>query len=710
MTRLFYKQQLLTFLALSFLIFLVIGCNSSKEAVTSTKTKSNSTANVDYLTTETPQQKDQRMAWWRDARFGLFIHWGLYAIPAGEWNGNTNYGEWIRNNAQIPLETYDKFLQQFNPIHFNAEEWVQMAKNAGMKYIVITSKHHDGFSLYNSATADFDVMATPFNRDILKELSEACKKEGIKLCFYHSIMDWHHPDYLPRRNWETTRSAEGADFKRYVSYMKNQLKELVTEYGDIGVLWFDGEWEETWTHEQGLDLYNYVRNLKPDIIINNRVDKGRGGMAGMTREDGLWGGDFGTPEQEIPDTGIPGVDWESCMTMNNNWGYNKNDNNWKSADDLIKKLVDIASKGGNFLLNVGPTAEGHFPQASIERLAAMGEWMKVNGESIYGTQASPFSHLSWGRATQKAMTGDTTRLYLHVFTYPRNGMIKLPGIANTPVRAKLLAASDRNIIVKREEDAITLQLPRQAADPHVTVVALDIVGKPMVFGAPELQPKNDEFINPVSVIVPVAPEGFNYRYTTDGSTPNAQSPVYSEPVQLSASTQIRVKLFKGNQAYGEEANRGFRKVEPLLALPMDKQPKVGLRYRYYEGEWNMLPDFTRLESKAYGECSNFNLKNKKSEEHYGFLFEGMINIPESDIFTFYLASDDGSRLLIDGQPVINNDGPHALQERQISLPLAKGWHRIQLAFFEATGSDELKVQIEGPGMPKKDIPDEWLGH
>ncbi|NVK84258.1 MAG: alpha-L-fucosidase, partial [Cytophagia bacterium] len=326
----------------------------------------------------------------------------------------------------IPLEEYDKFLDEFNPVKFDADTWVKMAKDAGMKYIVITSKHHDGFGLFDSKTSDFDVMATPFKRDILKELSEACEKEGIKLCFYHSIMDWHHPDYLPRREWEKTRTVDGAEFPRYVDYMKDQLKELITNYGELGVLWFDGEWEDTWTHADGVELYDYVRSLQPNIIINNRVDKGRQGMQGLTKE-GDFVGDFGTPEQEIPATGLPGVDWESCMTMNDHWGYNKYDNNWKSSEDLIQKLVDIASKGGNFLLNIGPKADGTFPQESIERLATIGDWMDVYSESIYGTQASPIAEVEWGRITQKKIENGT-RIYLHIFDWPEDGKLKLEGL------------------------------------------------------------------------------------------------------------------------------------------------------------------------------------------------------------------------------------------------------------------------------------------
>lgn len=435
---------------------------------------------------ETKVEHDARMAWWREARFGLFIHWGLYAIPAGEWGGKTNYGEWIRNNAQIPIETYDKFVGQFNPVKFKAADWVKLAKDAGMKYIVITSKHHDGFAIFDSKISDFDVMATPFKRDILKELAEACRREGIKLCFYHSIMDWHHPDYLPRRPWEVKdRPAAGADYDRYVRYMKAQLKELLTNYGDLGVLWFDGEWESTWTEARGRDLYDYVRSLQPGIIINNRVGASRSGMEGFSDNQNS-AGDFGTPEQTIPATGIPGADWETCLTMNDNWGYNKNDQAWKSTRDLIQKLADIASKGGNFLLNVGPTSEGLFPGPSIDRLAAIGRWMKANGEAIHGTQASPFKSLAWGRATQKA-AGGGTRLYLHIFDWPKDGMLAVPGLLSDPRRAFLLADAGKAALAwARAEDAVIVKVPAAASNADDSVVVLELDGRPDVSDPPAL--------------------------------------------------------------------------------------------------------------------------------------------------------------------------------------------------------------------------------
>jgi len=344
------------------------------------------TAQKNYLT-ESKSDKDARMDWWRDATFGMFIHWGAYAVPAGIYKEKPvkGIGEWIMHNSNIPIPEYEEFVKQFNPKDFNAKQWVSIAKNAGMKYIVITSKHHDGFCLWESKITNYDIMDfSPFKRDILKELSDACKEAGIKMCFYHSIMDWHQPDAESKKSY-THQNTTNPDFAKYrENYLKPQLAELIQKY-DPAVIWFDGEWIPEWTEEQGKDLYNFLRNLKPDIIVNNRVGKGRQGMNGMNKYQDA-AGDFGTPEQEILE-GTSNLDWESCMTINDTWGYKLNDKKWKSSKVLIDNLIDIAAKGGNYLLNVGPTAAGIIPEESVERLEDMGEWLKINGEAVYATNS-----------------------------------------------------------------------------------------------------------------------------------------------------------------------------------------------------------------------------------------------------------------------------------------------------------------------------------
>ncbi len=657
--------------------------------------------------TETAARRDARMAWWREARFGLFIHWGLYSIPAGEWNGETGHAEWIRTTARIPIDVYDRFVGQFNPVRFNAEEWVRMAKDAGMKYIVITSKHHDGFCLFDSKYTDFDVMSTPFKRDIMKELSEAAHKEGIQICWYHSIMDWHHPDYLPRRDWETDRSAEGADFDRYVAHMKNQLEELVHHYGHIGVLWFDGEWENTWNHTYGNDLYDYVRGLETDIIINNRVGAGRSGMEGMNKE-GEFAGDFGTPEQQIPATGLPGTDWETCMTMNDHWGYNKNDRNWKSATELVRMLIDIASKGGNFLLNVGPTAEGVFPDASIERLAAIGKWMKVNGEAIYGTGASPFMDLVWGRCTQKKNAGGT-RLYLHVFDWPRDGMLRVPGIYNTLERAFLLSEPDQALSVERDEDALVITVPELPPDTVAAVVVLDVNGKPDVSHPPDIRAAYGIFVNETEVSFHSPRERVELHYTLDGSEPGPDSPLAENPVILRESALVSARCFRDGKPVSGTASRAFTRVAPQPAAA--KVPLTqGLKYGYYEGNWDLLPDFASLKAVKEGVTGAFEFDPRNREEYFGFRYQGFIRIPEDGVYAFFLDSDDGSRLYLDDALLVDNNGLHGMQEKMGVAALAKGFHPICVTFFEKTGGDGLNVSFEGPGIEKQTISRTMLFH
>lgn len=419
---------------------------------------------------------DERMEWWRDSKFGMFIHWGAYSIIGGERGTKIAGGgaEWAMDKLDYTIEDYEKFPKMFNPTMFDADAWVTMAKNAGMKYIVITSKHHEGFGLWDSEVSDYDVIdVSPFKRDIIKELAEACKKQGIIFCFYYSIVDWHHPhaqgNLYPNYNigQRDDPSVVNPKFPKYFkNYMKPQVKELLTNYGDVGVVWFDGDWISDYTTEMGKELYDFIRDIQPNTIVNNRVDKGRMGMEGMDKE-GNFAGDFGTPEQEIPDTGIDS-DWEACMTMNGSWGYKPSDHKWKSSEDLIQKLVDIVSKGGNFLLNIGPDGYGRFPSESIRRLNAMGEWTKKNGESLYGASASPFEKPKWGRYTKKGNV-----IYAHVFDWPESGTLKL----HKDIKVKKVALlTDPNtelesLATSRE---VLVEVPMMAPDAAVSVIKIEL--------------------------------------------------------------------------------------------------------------------------------------------------------------------------------------------------------------------------------------------
>ncbi|KXX71094.1 alpha-L-fucosidase [Flammeovirga sp. SJP92] len=420
-------------------------------------------------TEEVKLTDDERMEWWRDARFGMFIHWGAYSMLGGEYQDSICWGgaEWVMDKLDMTIEEYEKYPRSFNPVDFNAEKWVSLAKNAGMKYIVLTSKHHDGFCLWDSKVTDYDIMDTsPFKRDIIREMAEECKKQGIVFCLYHSITDWHHPQaqsiFYPDYNiGQKDQTKSNPEFPKYFkNYLKPQVGELLSNYGDIGVIWFDGEWIADYTTEMGKEMYDYILDLQPNTIVNNRVDKGRNGMAGFNVE-GNFVGDFGTPEKEVPATGID-EDWEACFTMNGSWGYKPSDLNWKSDTLLIQSLVDIVSKGGNFLLNIGPDGLGNVPEESVVRLNTMGEWMKENEEAIYGAKASPFEKPEWGVYTSKGNV-----VYAHVFDWPEDG--KLPLNEKVKVKsATLLASSGSNI----EWVEGALQLPVQPTNKFVSVVKI----------------------------------------------------------------------------------------------------------------------------------------------------------------------------------------------------------------------------------------------
>lgn len=369
-----------------------------------------------------------RTEWFRKERFGMFIHWGLYAIPA--------LGEWVMSEKRMTVEEYEKYFEQFDPTDYNPREWARLAKKAGMKYAVLTAKHHDGFCLFDSALTDYKATNTKAGRDLVREFLDAFRAEGLKVGLYFTLIDWHHPDYPkcndmhhPMRGNEAYKD-ENINFDRYLEYMHGQVEELVTNYGKLDILWFDFSYdnmcEDTWKAEE---LIRMVRKHQPDVIIDNRLE-GSGEKNGsiVTDHPNIYSGDFASPEMIIPPGGMKDLNgkpipWELCATMNNHWGYCYYDHTYKTSQTIIRKLVECVSKGGNFILNVGPDAKGRIPKESQEILTQVGEWMEQNGESLYECGISEYDKPEWGRYTQKGNT-----VYAHIYETPL-GALPLYGIS-----------------------------------------------------------------------------------------------------------------------------------------------------------------------------------------------------------------------------------------------------------------------------------------
>jgi alpha-L-fucosidase len=420
--------------------------------------------------------KEKRLTWFREAKYGLFIHWGLYAIPAGEWKGRRSLGlgEWIMNRSRIPVGEYERLASQFNPVKYNADEWVRLAKDAGMKYIVITSKHHDGFAMFKSKASSYNIVdATPFKRDILKELADACARQGMPLGFYYSqSQDWHEPNGAGN-DWDF-----GPDEKKdYDHYLRGkaepQVRELLTGYGPVALIWFDTP--RMMTGNRGQRFADILRSLQPNTLIDGRL-----GIEGDYRSTG---------DNVIPPN-VQGEAWETPATINHTWGYRKDDTDWKSPGQIAFKLIDIVSKGGNYLLNVGPMADGVIPQASQDILRTAGRWLQVNGEAVYGAGATPFGDELGEPSARgaKDVRGDalvypqiqwrvTTKpgkLYFTFFDEPR-APFPLPAMKNAVKRAYRLA-DKAAVEIKTENGRTFLNIERPILDPMATVVVVEFDG------------------------------------------------------------------------------------------------------------------------------------------------------------------------------------------------------------------------------------------
>lgn len=383
-------------------------------------------------------ERTKRTKWFNEARFGMFIHWGLYAIPAR--------GEWVRSREETSHEDYIAYFDEFTAEEYNPKEWARLAKKAGMKYAVLTAKHHDGFCLWDTKLTDFKSTNTPAGRDLVREYLDAFRAEGIKVGLYYSIIDWRHEDYPhhgdlhhPHRN-DPAYSNEGRNFDNYLDFMHGQVRELLTDYGHLDIMWYDfsytGMRGETWRAQELMDM---VRSLQPHLIVDNRLE-GSGEHSGtiLTAEPTDFAGDFACPEQMIPPEGIRNelgdfVPWEACITLNNNWGYVSSDKHYKDAQMVIRMLVECVSKNGNLLLNVGPDAKGRIPRESVEILEEVGNWMEENSDSIYGCGISNYKKPEWGRYTQNG-----NKLYAHIYE-PQVGAICLENLAGKIKRVRRLA-------------------------------------------------------------------------------------------------------------------------------------------------------------------------------------------------------------------------------------------------------------------------------
>ena len=416
-------------------------------------------ANPDLKTNKEALQK------FRDLRFGMFIHWGPVTLRGTEIG-------WSRGK-QVPSKEYDNLYKEFNPVLFNAKTWVKAAKDAGMKYIVLTTRHHDGFSLWDSAYTDYDMTNTPYGKDIVRQLVDECKKQGIVFGAYYSICDWHHPDYpvvYPSDNYafHIEKAIKDPVTKKrmddYIVFIKNQLRELIENY-DPAFIWFDGEWEWAWTHEMGMDLYHYVRGLKDDILINNRVDKGREGMSGGTKSS-KFAGDYATPEQEVGKFDNKNA-WETCMTIAEQWAWKANDK-MKSKKECIQTLLQTVGGDGNLLFNVGPMADGRIEQRQIDRLKEMGDWLNINGEAVYGTRGGPYLPTN-----QMVSTHKDNKIYLHLLN-SENKAITLPFVKGVKIRKAYFLDGNTSVQVDQDKESITINLPEALPDSIASVIVLEL--------------------------------------------------------------------------------------------------------------------------------------------------------------------------------------------------------------------------------------------
>lgn len=653
-------------------------------------------------------------AWWTEARFGMFVHWGLYSEAGSVWKGKflPGWSEWMLNRKKIPPDEYHAELTpRFDPVDFDADAWVRAAKDAGMKYIVITTKHHEGFALWPSAAGEQDIATTHFGkpksqggreRDPLRELADACKRHGIKLGFYYSLLDWSHPDYLPRREWDT-RSIDGAEYPRYTTYMRAQVKELLDgRYGEIAVLWGDGDWEHGAREHTSDEIVAMARELQPGILINDRWSQP---------------GDYATPENKIPDAG-PARPWETCMTLNNSWGYARDDHEFKSAAAVLRNLADIVSKGGNYLLNIGPDGKGRIDPESMSVLSSIALWMKTHSTSIHGNGRAPLPVPEWGKWTMAQSDEGTATLNAHLFSAPKGGVIQLAGVMDEPLSIRVpgneFAVGKDS--VRRDGADLLVQLDAEALEaigkastvdttPHA-VIEVEFASMPRVLTAPEILGDDSIFVDGIVLRLSPPPAGAVIHVTTNGSMPTLLTPPlvrdgqrgYS--VALTRSATVRARASWNGQLSSAETTRRVDQVELLSASVCDALgagAESGLTAKILLGEFEVVPgskDFDAVIDLA--RVDSIRIPENAPLDRYAVQIRGVIETRLPGVYRFEISSDDGSELWIDGRLVIDNGGLHGATSKFGDIALAGGCHEIEVRMFESVGGEALSLRWRVP--------------
>ncbi|MBK7107028.1 MAG: alpha-L-fucosidase [Ignavibacteriae bacterium] len=508
---------------------------------------------------------------WQNMKFGMFVHWGPITLRGTEIG-------WSRGNI-VPIEEYDNLYKEFNPVLFNAKDWVTAIKNSGMKYLVIVTKHHDGFSLLPSDFSDYDITSTPYKKDILKELSEECKKQGILFGTYYSIADWHHPHYTTRYGGDP-RPVEDSDIDKYILFLQNQVKELIINY-NTNILWFDGQWEDAWKHENGMELYKFARDLKNVILINNRVDKGRG-ESGMTESE-KFAGDFGTPEQKIGSF-FPNQPWESCITIGTQWSWLPNDN-LKSTKECIQTLAQTVGGGGNLLLNIAPMPDGRIEQRQINILNEIGNWLKTNGESIYDTKGGPIKPTNWMASTNKE-----NKIYIHLFKWP-DGKLILPEFKNYRISSISILNNNQKLAYKILNQTTEIELPKEPIDENNTVIEIQF-------------DKDISSINPLEIPL-------NILSGLDGATLKITNP--SNPKYSGKGLETLTDKIRGSKSYTDKIWLGFEKsnFEVTIDFGVEKSiNKIGAGFLRDQNVWIFLPKSVKIFTSQ--DNFNFELKDEQN--------------------------------------------------------------------------------------------------